>query len=124
MFQNFRLLKSIELDMFVISDDEDEMSEGYFEAIKEVERMTQEPFNVLEEMNDKLSACELQLVLVYFSQEMRDFWCTLEVFEWMLKENKVNNDKMELMVSIKCSWMQKGHHKKKNTGTLKMFSAL
>ncbi|KAL2552249.1 pentatricopeptide repeat-containing protein [Forsythia ovata] len=66
MFQNFKLLKSVELDIFVTSDDDDEMSEGFFEAIEELGRMTWEPFDVLEEMNDNLLAHELPLVLVYF----------------------------------------------------------
>ncbi|GLT26837.1 hypothetical protein SLA2020_018790 [Shorea laevis] len=101
------LLKSVELDQFIRSDDEDEMSEGFFEAIEELERMAREPSDILEEMNDRLSSRELQLVLVYFSQEGRDSWCALEVFEWLKKENKVDNETMELMVSIMCSWVKK-----------------
>ncbi|KAL2511262.1 Pentatricopeptide repeat-containing protein [Abeliophyllum distichum] len=116
MFRNFWLLKSVELDMFVTSDDEDEMSEGFFEAIEELERMTREPSDVLEEMNDKLSARELQLVLVYFSQEGRDSWCTLEVFEWLQKENRVDKETMELMVSIMCSWMKNLIERKNKVG--------
>ncbi|KAE8656875.1 Pentatricopeptide repeat-containing protein [Hibiscus syriacus] len=103
----FRIFTSVELEQYVTSDDEDEMSEGFFEAIEELERMTREPSDVLEEMNDKLSSRELQLVLVYFSQEGRDSWCALEVFEWLKKENKVDNETMELMVSIMCSWVKK-----------------
>lgn len=53
------------------SGDEDEMSEGFFEAIEELERMVREPSDVLGEMNERLSARELQLVLVYFAQEGR-----------------------------------------------------
>ncbi|RXH83906.1 hypothetical protein DVH24_013151 [Malus domestica] len=83
------------------------MSEGFFEAIEELERMAREPSDVLEEMNDRLSARELQLVLVYFSQEGRDSWCALEVFEWLRKENRVDKETMELMVSIMCSWVKK-----------------
>ncbi|XP_037497894.1 pentatricopeptide repeat-containing protein At2g30100, chloroplastic-like isoform X1 [Jatropha curcas] len=103
----FRVLKSVELDQYVTSDDEEEMSEGFFEAIEELERMAREPSDILEEMNDRLSARELQLVLVYFSQEGRDSWCALEVFEWLRKENKVDKETMELMVSIMCSWIKK-----------------
>ncbi|KAE8729523.1 Pentatricopeptide repeat-containing protein [Hibiscus syriacus] len=103
----FRIFTSVELDQYVTGDDEDEMSEGFFEAIEELERMTREASDVLEEMNDKLSSRELQLVLVYFSQEGRDSWCALEVFEWLRKENKVDNETMELMVSIMCSWVKK-----------------
>ncbi|XP_022857109.1 pentatricopeptide repeat-containing protein At2g30100, chloroplastic-like [Olea europaea var. sylvestris] len=114
--RNFRLLKSVELDMFVTSDGEDEMSERFFEAIEELERMTREPSDVLEEMNDKLSARELQLVLVYFSQEGRDCWCTLEVFEWLQKENRVDKETMELMVSIMCSWMKNLIERKNKVG--------
>ncbi|KAF2291963.1 hypothetical protein GH714_042305 [Hevea brasiliensis] len=58
-------------------------------------------------MNDRLSARELQLVLVYFSQEGRDSWCALEVFEWLRKENRVDKETMDLMVSIMCSWIKK-----------------
>lgn len=105
--REFRLFKSVQLDQFLTSDDEGEMSEGFFEAIEELERMTREPSDVLEEMNDRLSARELQLVLVYFSQEGRDSWCALEVFEWLRKENRVDKETMELMVSIMCSWVKK-----------------
>ncbi|XP_030504067.1 pentatricopeptide repeat-containing protein At2g30100, chloroplastic [Cannabis sativa] len=106
-FREFRLFKSVELDQFLTSDDEDEMGEGFFEAIEELERMTREPSDVLEEMNDRLSARELQLVLVYFSQEGRDSWCALEVFEWLRKENRVDKETMELMVTLMCSWIKK-----------------
>ncbi|XWS29049.1 hypothetical protein CRYUN_Cryun25bG0123400 [Craigia yunnanensis] len=105
--REYRLFQSVELDQVITSDDEDEMSEGFFEAIEELERMTREPSDILEEMNDRLSSRELQLVLVYFSQEGRDSWCALEVFEWLKKENKVDNETMELMVSIMCSWVKK-----------------
>ncbi|KAK9279106.1 hypothetical protein L1049_012781 [Liquidambar formosana] len=102
-----RLFNSVEVDWFLTSDDEDEMSEGFFEAIEELERMTREPSDVLEEMNDRLSDRELQLVLVYFSQEGRDSWCALEVFEWLRKENRVDKETMDLMVSIMCGWVKK-----------------
>ncbi|GKV08403.1 hypothetical protein SLEP1_g20035 [Rubroshorea leprosula] len=105
--REFRLFKSVELEQFITSDDEDEMSEEFFEAIEELERMAREPSDILEEMNDRLSTRELQLVLVYFSQEGRDSWCALEVFEWLKKENKVDNETMELTVSIMCSWVKK-----------------
>ena len=106
--RGFRALKSVELDQYVTSDDEeDEMSDGFFEAIEELERMTREPSDVLEEMNDRLSARELQLVLVYFSQDGRDSWCALEVFDWLRKENRVDKETMELMVAIMCGWVKK-----------------
>lgn len=101
------LCKSVQLDVFTTSDDESEMSEGFFEAIEELERMAREPSDVLQEMNAKLSARELQLVLVYFAQDGRDSWCTLEVFEWLKKENRVDKETMELMVSIMCTWAKK-----------------
>lgn len=106
-FPRFSLSKSLELEEFVTSDDEDEMGDGFFEAIEELERMTREPSDVLEEMNDRLSARELQLVLVYFSQEGRDSWCALEVFEWLKRENRVDKETMELMVALMCGWMKK-----------------
>ena len=106
--RGFRPTKSVELDQFVTSgDEEDEMGEGFFEAIEELERMTREPSDVLEEMNDRLSARELQLVLVYFSQDGRDSWCALEVFDWLRKENRVDKETMELMVAIMCGWVKK-----------------
>ncbi|CAN0903998.1 Pentatricopeptide repeat-containing protein At2g30100, chloroplastic [Linum grandiflorum] len=111
--REFRLHGSVELDRFVTSDDGDEMSQGFFEAIEELERMAREPSDILEEMNDRLSARELQLVLVYFSQEGRDSWCALEVFEWLRKENRVDEETMELMVAIMCGWVRKlieGNH--------------
>lgn len=115
-FREFRLFKSVELDQFLTSDDEEEMGEGFFEAIEELERMTREPSDVLEEMNERLSARELQLVLVYFSQEGRDSWCALEVFEWLRKENRVDKETMELMVSIMCSWVKKLIEEERDVG--------
>ncbi|KAJ4971801.1 hypothetical protein NE237_004900 [Protea cynaroides] len=103
----FRVFGSVELEQFLTSDDRDEMSEGFFEAIEELERMVREPADVLEAMNHRLSPRELQLVLVYFSQEGRDSWCALEVFEWLQKENRVDKETMELMVSIMCGWVKK-----------------
>jgi hypothetical protein len=99
----------VELDQFVTSDDEEEeeMGDGFLEAIEELERMTREPSDVLEEMNDRLSARELQLVLVYFAQDGRDSWCALEVFDWLRKENRVDKETMELMVAIMCGWVKK-----------------
>lgn len=105
--REFMSHRSLELEQFVTSDDEDEMGDGFFEAIEELERMAREPSDILEEMNDRLSARELQLVLVYFSQEGRDSWCALEVFEWLKKENRVDKETMELMVAIMCGWMRK-----------------
>lgn len=92
------------------------MREGYFEAIEELERMNREPSDVLEEMNDRLSPRELQLVLVYFSQEGRDSWCALEVFEWLRKENRVDEETMELMVSLMRSWVRKLIEEKQDVG--------
>lgn len=105
--REFGVTKSVELDRYVRSDDEGEMSEELFEAIEELEQMTREPSDVLEAMNDRLSPRELQLVLVYFSQEGRDSWCALEVFEWLKKENRVDEETMELMVSLMCGWVRK-----------------
>ncbi|XP_010685931.2 pentatricopeptide repeat-containing protein At2g30100, chloroplastic [Beta vulgaris subsp. vulgaris] len=114
--REFRLFNSVELDRVLTNGDEDEMSEGFFEAIEELERMTREPSDVLEEMNDRLSARELQLVLVYFSQEGRDSWCALEVFEWLKKENRVDKETMELMVSIMCGWVKNMIEAEKEVG--------
>ncbi|KAI8574044.1 hypothetical protein RHMOL_Rhmol01G0324000 [Rhododendron molle] len=114
--RDLRLFNSVELDGFLTSDDEGEMSEGFFEAIEELERMNREPSDVLEEMNERLSARELQLVLVYFSQEGRDSWCALEVFEWLRKENRVDEETMELMVSLMCAWVKKLIEGKQDVG--------
>ncbi|CAM8949405.1 unnamed protein product [Rhodiola kirilowii] len=102
----FRLSSAVEMDRFLTSDDVDELSEGFFEAIEELERMTRETSDVLEGMNERLSDRELQLVLVYFSREGRDSWCALEVFDWLRKENRVDDETMELMVSIMCRWVK------------------
>ncbi|KAM7260859.1 hypothetical protein ACFE04_026334 [Oxalis oulophora] len=78
--------------------------------------MAKEPSDILEEMNEWLSTRELQLVLVYFSQEGRDSWCALKVFEWLKKENRVDTETMELMVSIMCSWIKKLIEEKEDVG--------
>ncbi|KAF5190770.1 Pentatricopeptide repeat-containing protein [Thalictrum thalictroides] len=92
------------------------MGEGFFEAIVELERMVREPADVLQEMNNRLSPRDLQLVLVYFSQEGRDSWCALEVFEWLNKENKVDKETIELMISIMCGWVRKLIQRKHSVG--------
>lgn len=110
-FRDLKLSRSVELDQFITSEEEEEadeeIGEGFFEAVEELERMTREPSDILEEMNHRLSSRELQLMLVYFAQEGRDSWCTLEVFEWLKKENRVDEEIMELMVSIMCGWVKK-----------------
>ncbi|ESQ51516.1 hypothetical protein EUTSA_v10016546mg [Eutrema salsugineum] len=109
-FRELGLSRSVELDQFITSEEEnqaDEIGQGFFEAIEELERMTREPSDILEEMNHRLSSRELQLMLVYFAQEGRDSWCALEVFEWLKKENRVDEEMMELMVSIMCGWVKK-----------------
>ncbi|KAF3577930.1 hypothetical protein DY000_02034775 [Brassica cretica] len=107
-----RSSRSVELDRLITSQEEEgeadeEIGEGFFEAIEELERMTREPSDILEEMNHRLSPRELQLMLVYFAQEGRDSWCALEVFEWLKKEDRVDEEMMELMVSIMCGWVRK-----------------
>ncbi|XP_010521966.1 PREDICTED: pentatricopeptide repeat-containing protein At2g30100, chloroplastic [Tarenaya hassleriana] len=106
-FRELRLSRSVELDQFITSEEDEEISEGFLEAIEELERMAREPSDILEEMNHRLSSRELQLVLVYFAQDGRDSWCALEVFEWLNKENRVDEETMELMVSIMCGWVKK-----------------
>ncbi|KAF8053446.1 hypothetical protein N665_1414s0003 [Sinapis alba] len=109
-FRELGSSRSVELDQFITSEEEgqaDEIGDGFFEAVEELERMTREPSDILEEMNHRLSSRELQLMLVYFAQEGRDSWCALEVFEWLKKENRVDEEMMELMVSIMCGWVKK-----------------
>lgn len=107
--RKFRPLSSTKLDSFLSpsEEEEDQMSDGFFEAIEELEQMKRDPADILEDMNTRLSARELQLVLVYFSQEGRDSWCALEVFDWLRRENRVDGETMELMVSIMCGWIEK-----------------
>lgn len=104
---SIRPLKSLRFDRVLTADSESEMTDGFFEAIEELERMIRDPSDVLNEMIERLSSRELQLVLVYFSQEGRDSYCALEVFEWLKKENRVDGETMELMVSIACGWIER-----------------
>ncbi|KAH6795654.1 hypothetical protein C2S51_036640 [Perilla frutescens var. frutescens] len=46
--------------------------------------------------------------------EGRDSWCALEVFEWLKKENRVDKETMELMVSIMCTWVKKMIKERRN----------
>lgn len=94
-------------DRLLTSDAQEEMGEGFFEAIEELERMVRDPSDVLGELVERLSVRELQLVLVYFAQEGRDSYCALEVFDWLRKENRVDAETMELMVSIACGWIER-----------------
>ncbi|CAA6654717.1 unnamed protein product [Spirodela intermedia] len=69
--------------------------------------MVRDPSDVLGDLVERLSARELQLVLLYFSQEGKDAYCALEVFDWLRKENRVDAETMELMVSIACGWIDR-----------------
>ncbi|OAY65307.1 Pentatricopeptide repeat-containing protein, chloroplastic [Ananas comosus] len=98
---------SLRLDRTLTAEEGEAMGEGFFEAIEELERMVRDPSDVLGEMIERLSARELQLVLVYFAQEGRDSYCALEVFDWLRRENRVDGETMELMVSIACGWIER-----------------
>ncbi|XP_065012703.1 pentatricopeptide repeat-containing protein At2g30100, chloroplastic-like [Musa acuminata AAA Group] len=114
-------LESVRFDRLLTSSTEEEMGEGFFEAIEELERMVRDPSDVLGELVERLSARELQLVLVYFAQEGRDSYCALEVFDWLRKENRVDAETMELMVSIACGWIERligGEHAPEDVMTL------
>lgn len=78
---------------------------GFSYTVQQLEKMVRDPSDVLTEMIERLSSRDLQLVLVYFAQEGRDSYCALEVFDWLKKENRVDVETMELMVSIACGWM-------------------
>lgn len=95
---------SVRFDRVLTSDS---VGDGFFEAIEELERTVRDPSDVLGGMVGRLSPREFQLVLVYFSQEGRDSYCALEVFDWMRKENRVDGETMELMVSISCAWIER-----------------
>lgn len=101
-------LRSVRFDrVLTAADSESEITDGFFEAIEEIERMSRDPSDVLNNKIEKLSSRELQLVLLYFSQEGRDSYCALEVFDWLRKENRVDGETMELMVSIVCGWIER-----------------
>lgn len=91
----------------LLTSDEALLGESFLETIEELERMVRDPSDVLADMTDRLSARELQLVLVYFAQEGRDSYCALEVFDWLRRKNRVDGETMELMVSIACGWIER-----------------
>ncbi|GLJ37496.1 hypothetical protein SUGI_0761730 [Cryptomeria japonica] len=84
-----------------------EIRYGFYEVIDQLEHMAREPADILDELQKDLSTRDLQLVLVYFSQEGRDSWCVLEVFDWMRKVDRVDDETMDLMLSIMSSWLAK-----------------
>ncbi|KAK8970909.1 Pentatricopeptide repeat-containing protein [Platanthera guangdongensis] len=98
---------SARLSRILMNETEEAVGESFLEAIEELERMVRDPCDVLAEMTERLSARELQLVLVYFAQEGRDSYCALDVFEWLRRENRVDGEMMELMVSIACGWIER-----------------
>ncbi|EFJ10204.1 hypothetical protein SELMODRAFT_427387 [Selaginella moellendorffii] len=77
------------------------------ETIFQLEGLLKEPGEVLNDIGEQLSAKDLQLVLSYFAEEGRDSWFALEVFEWMQKTNRVENDTHQLMMSIMVNWAMK-----------------
>ncbi|XP_068668206.1 pentatricopeptide repeat-containing protein At2g30100, chloroplastic-like [Aristolochia californica] len=100
-----RLFNSLELEQ-LLSAEESSISDGFFETIEELSRNLRDPADVLAD-HECLSLREIQLVLVYFSQEGRDSWCALEVFDWLRRGDRVDDETMELMVSIMCGWVEK-----------------
>lgn len=74
-------------------------------AIYEVEVMVREPQEVLDGMRDRLSAQDLQLILLYFSQAGRDAWYALEVFDWMQGAGRAGEEARDLMMSIMFKWL-------------------
>lgn len=80
---------------------------GLYEVIDQLEHMAREPEVILDELQKDLSTRDLQLVLVYFSQEGRDSWCVLEVFDWMQKVDRVDDETTDLMLSIMSNWLAK-----------------
>ncbi|PKA56191.1 Pentatricopeptide repeat-containing protein [Apostasia shenzhenica] len=100
-------LASVRFSRLLMSGAQEAIGMGFFEAIKELERMVRDPSDVLAEMTERLSARELQLILVYFAQEGRDSYCALEVFDWLRRENLVDGETMQLMVSIVCGWIER-----------------
>eukprot|EP00246_Nothoceros_aenigmaticus_P006456 TRINITY_DN19343_c0_g1_i1.p1 TRINITY_DN19343_c0_g1~~TRINITY_DN19343_c0_g1_i1.p1 ORF type:complete len:500 (-),score=91.58 TRINITY_DN19343_c0_g1_i1:325-1824(-) len=81
--------------------------DAFKQAIFQMEHSMTETAEILEAMQEKLSTSDLQLVLKYFAQEGKDSWCALEVFEWMQKMNKVEDDTHKLMMSIMLDWITK-----------------
>lgn len=57
--REFRLFNLVELDWVLMSRDEGEMGDGFFEVIEELERMIWELLDIFEEMNEWLFVCEL-----------------------------------------------------------------
>ncbi|KAI5075671.1 hypothetical protein GOP47_0009747 [Adiantum capillus-veneris] len=74
-------------------------------AIYEVEVMVREPQEVLDGMRDRLSAQDLQLILLYFSQAGRDAWYALEVFDWMQGTGRAGEEARDLMMSVMFKWL-------------------
>lgn len=81
--------------------------DAFKQAIFQLEHSMIETAEVLENMQGRLSTNDLQLVLRYFAQEGKDSWCALEVFEWMQRMNKVEDDTHKLMMSIMLDWITK-----------------
>ncbi|CAI5483422.1 unnamed protein product [Closterium sp. Yama58-4] len=51
--------------------------------------MMREPAAVLDSMKDKLSLEDLEILIAYFAQQGRDMWQALEVYDWMVRGNRV-----------------------------------
>lgn len=77
------------------------------ETIEELSRKVRDPAEVLADSDGRLTAWEIRLVMVYFAQEGRDCWCALEVFDWLQRGRRVDEETAELMVSIMCQWVER-----------------
>ncbi|CAI5461380.1 unnamed protein product [Closterium sp. Yama58-4] len=64
-------------------------SVAVMEAVRQLEAMMREPAAVLDSMKDKLSLEDLEILIAYFAQQGRDMWQALEVYDWMVRGNRV-----------------------------------
>ena len=97
---------SSSLSSFSFHDDDDDAAIA--EAIYEVEVLIREPQEVLEELQERLSTKDLQSILLYFSQEGRDIWYALEIFDWMKMSGRAEDEETrDLMMSIMSKWLMR-----------------
>ncbi|GJP75466.1 hypothetical protein CLOP_g5910, partial [Closterium sp. NIES-67] len=72
-------------------------SVAVMEAVRQLEAMMREPAAVLDSMQDKLSIEDLEILVAYFAQQGRDMWQALEVYDWMVRGNRVERQTRRLI---------------------------
>ncbi|CAI5459459.1 unnamed protein product [Closterium sp. Yama58-4] len=77
-----------------------QQSPPVLEVVRQLEAKMNEPSAVLESMKDMLTVEDLETLIAYLAQRGRDMWQALEVYDWMVRENRAQRSTRRLTLVI------------------------